>query len=114
MAHSPTPEALKLTRIRALTKYVLELLVVAAIYFALAKLDRTLAAIHPSAIPIAPAPGFALAAILLRGLRIWPAIFVAALGANAPTAIADAAVTDFLSALSISAAATLEAVVAGY
>jgi PAS domain S-box-containing protein len=114
MAHSPTPEALKLTRIRALTKYVLELLVVAAIYFALAKLDRTLAAIHPSAIPIAPAPGFALAAILLRGLRIWPAIFVAALGANAPTAIADAAVTDFLPALSIAAAATLEAVVAGY
>ena len=114
MARFPTLKILKWPHIRALAEYTLELLVVGAVYFALAKLDVALAAIHPGAIPIAPAPGFALGAILLRGLRIWPAILVAASVAHAPTPIADATLADCVLTFSIAAAATLEAVIAGY
>jgi len=114
MARFPTPKILKLSHIRALARYSFEVFVVGAIYFALAKLDLALTAIHPGAIPISPAPGFALAAILLRGLRIWPAIFAAALAPHAPTTIADATSADSILALSMAAAATLEAVIAGY
>ncbi len=68
-----------------LAKYVLELAVIGAAYFVLAKT-------YPSAIPVWPPTGFALAAVLLRGLRVWPAIFAAAFAAGAPSDIAD--VTD--------------------
>ena len=114
MARFPTPKILKLSHIRALARYSFEVFVVGAIYFALAKLDLALTAIHPGAVPVSPAPGFALAAILLRGLRIWPAIFAAALAPHAPTTIADATSADSILALSMAAAATLEAVIAGY
>jgi PAS domain S-box-containing protein len=114
MAHFPAPKMLKSLQVRAVTKYAFELLVVGAIYFALAKLDLALSVIHPSTLPIAPAPGFALATILLRGVRIWPAIFAAALAAKAPIAIADATLADSVVILSIAAAATLEGVIAGY
>ena len=114
MARFPTPKILRSLHVHALTKYVLELFVIGGIYLALAKLDLALAAIHPSAIPIAPAPGFALGAILLRGLRVWPAIFVAAMAAHAPSAIADATLMDWTLALLIATGEALEAVIAGY
>jgi PAS domain S-box-containing protein len=98
---------------RGLAKYALELLVIGAGYFALTKFDLTLAAIHPS-IPISLAAGFALAAVLLRGLRIWPAIFAAAFAAVAPAEIADATLADAILKLSIAAGNALEAVVGGY
>src|SRR5262249_48852880 len=41
--------------------------------------------IHPSASPIWPPTGFALAAIVLWGYRAWPAIFLGAMIANAST-----------------------------
>ncbi|MGB9328760.1 MAG: MASE1 domain-containing protein, partial [Pseudolabrys sp.] len=44
-----------------------------------------LALIHPSASPIWPPTGFALAAIVLWGYRAWPAIFLGAMIANAST-----------------------------
>jgi len=56
------------------------------IYFALAKGGLALASIHPSATPIWPPTGVALAAVLLWGYRTWPAIFAAAVIANATTA----------------------------
>src|SRR6516225_5783891 len=106
MARFPAPKTLKSLHVGAASKYALELFVVGAVYFALAKLDLALAVIHPSAIPIAPAPGFALAAVLLRGARIWPAFFAAALAAHAPSAIRDTTL-DSISAFSIAVGATL-------
>src|SRR6266478_10124314 len=67
---------------RSLAKYTAELLVIGVAYFVLAKVGLTLASIHPSATPIWPPTGLALAAVLLRGLRVWPAIFLAALAAR--------------------------------
>lgn len=66
--------------------YAGDLVAIGAIYFALAKGGLALASIHPSATPIWPPTGVALAAVLLRGYRIWPAIFAAAMVANATTA----------------------------
>ncbi len=114
MARFPAPKIFKSLHVRGLAKYAFELLVIGALYFALAKLDLALAGIHPSAIPIAPAPGLALAAVVLRGLRIWPAIFTAALFAHAPAGMADASFTDSILTLSIAAGDTLEAVIGGY
>ncbi|MFL5105262.1 MAG: MASE1 domain-containing protein, partial [Xanthobacteraceae bacterium] len=67
-------------RFRAI--YIIELAAIALIYFWLVKLGLTLALINPSASPVWPATGFALAILLLRGCRVWPAIFVAAFLAN--------------------------------
>ena len=66
--------------------YAGELAVVAIVYIAFAKLSLLLASINPSATPIWPPTGLALAAVLLRGYRISPAIFVGALIVNATTA----------------------------
>ena len=55
-----------------LAKYGLDLVVVGAAYFVLASVSLTLASLHSSAMPIWPPTGLALAAILLRGLRVWP------------------------------------------
>src|SRR2546421_4979150 len=54
------------------------LVAIGVIYFALAKGGLALASIHPSATPIWPPTGVALAAVLLWGYRTWPAIFAAA------------------------------------
>lgn len=66
--------------------YVIGLVGVGVTYFVLAKIGLTLASINPSASPIWPPTGFALAAVLLWGYRIWPAIFLAAFIVNATTA----------------------------
>jgi signal transduction histidine kinase len=66
--------------------HIIELAAVTFIYFGLVKLGLTLASINPSASPVWPATGFALAILLLRGYRVWPAIFVGAFLANASTA----------------------------
>src|SRR5262245_1803020 len=71
-------------RIRAL--HIIELATIAFIYFWLVKLGLTLASINPSASPVWPATGFAMAILLLRGYRVWPAIFIGALLANVSSA----------------------------
>jgi signal transduction histidine kinase/CheY-like chemotaxis protein len=71
---------------RSTRRYLAELLLIACAYFVIAKLGLALASIHPSATPIWPPTGLALAVIMLRGYRVWPAIFVAAWLANATTA----------------------------
>lgn len=88
--------------------YVGSLVAIGAIYLVLAKGGLALASIHPSATPIWPPTGVALAAVLLRGYRIWPAIFAAALIANATTAGSVA------TAIAIAAGNALEAVVGAY
>jgi len=84
------------------------MLVVTASYFVLAKLGLRLASINPSASPIWPPTGLALAAVLLGGLRIWPAVLIGAFAANATTAG-----TPETSAF-IALGNTLEAVAGGY
>ena len=81
---------------------------IGVIYFALAKGGFALASIHPSATPIWAPTGFALAVVLLMGYRAWPAIFAAALIANATTA------GSIATAIAIAIGNSLEAVVGVY
>ncbi|MET3302204.1 MASE1 domain-containing protein [Bradyrhizobium diazoefficiens] len=57
------------------TRYAGVLVAIGVIYFVLAKGGLALASVHPSATPIWPPTGLALAAVLLWGYRTWPAIF---------------------------------------
>jgi two-component sensor histidine kinase/integral membrane sensor domain MASE1 len=81
---------------------------VALSYFLVAKLGLQLAFIHPSASPIWPATGLAIAAVLLWGYRIAPAIFTGAFVANQITA------GSVFTSLGIASGNTLEAMAAGY
>jgi len=56
------------------------------VYFVAAKLGLKLAFLYPSASSVWPGTGIALAAMLLFGYRVWPAIFVSAFLANLTTA----------------------------
>ena len=93
---------------RAQARYLGTLLVVALAYFGLAKLGLQLASINPSASPIWPPTGLALAAVLLGGLRMWPAIVIGAFAANVTTAGTPA------TAAVIALGNTLEALAGGY
>jgi signal transduction histidine kinase/CheY-like chemotaxis protein len=101
---SLTPEI----NIRRGISYAGGLVAIGVIYFALAKGGLALAFIHPSATPIWPPTGVALAAVLLWGYRTWPAIFAAAMIANATTAGSVA------TAIAIATGNSLEAVVGAY
>jgi PAS domain S-box-containing protein len=61
---------------RSAATYLVEHLIIAAIYIGLAESARLLPAINPAATPLWPPTGFALVLVLLRGYRIWPAILV--------------------------------------
>ena len=87
---------------------VFALILVGIAYFALAGLGLHLASINPSATPIWPPTGLAIAAILLWGPRIAPAIFIAAFLINQLTA------GSIFTSLAIAGGNTLEAVIAGY
>ncbi len=89
-------------------RYALRAALVGAAYFALAKGGLALASIHPSATPIWPPAGLALAALLLWGYRLWPAILIAAFAANVVTAGSAA------TAAAIGAGNTLEALVSAW
>jgi len=58
----------------------------AAVYFVAAKLGLRLAFVHASATAVWPPTGIALAAFLVLGSRLWPAIFAGAFLANLTTA----------------------------
>jgi two-component sensor histidine kinase len=77
-------------------------------YFAVAYLGLQLASINPSATPIWPATGLAIAAVLLWGYRVAPAVFLAAFVVNYLTAG-----SPFTSA-AIAVGNTLEAVATAY
>jgi PAS domain S-box-containing protein len=64
---------------RSAATYLVELSIVAASYIGLAVSALLLPAINPAATPLWPPSGFALALVLLRGYRIWPAILVGSL-----------------------------------
>src|SRR4029453_17043938 len=64
---------------RSAAIYLIELSIVAASYIGLAESALLLPAINPAATPLWPPTGFALALVLLRGYRIWPAILAGSL-----------------------------------
>jgi two-component sensor histidine kinase/integral membrane sensor domain MASE1 len=101
--------SIDLLRHRALSggilAHVAELVFVALIYFVCAKAGLALASINPSATPIWPPTGFALAVLILRGAGLWPAVFLGALVANATTA------GSLYTSCAIATGNTLEAVV---
>jgi diguanylate cyclase (GGDEF)-like protein len=77
----------------------------AAVYFVAAKLGLRLAFVHASATAVWPPTGIALAALLILGPRLWPAIFAGAFFANLTTA------GSIATSLGIAAGNTLEGVV---
>jgi diguanylate cyclase (GGDEF)-like protein len=79
-----------------------------ALYFIVGKLALRLAFLNASASPVWPCTGIALAALLLFGYRVWPAIFAGAFFVNFTTA------GTALTALGIAAGNTLEAFAACY
>src|SRR5882724_191033 len=83
------------------------LLVVTAVYFGAAKLGLSLAFIHANVSPVWPPTGVAIAAVLLLGYRIWPAILLGAFLANLSTPVPIA------TAVGIALGNTLEALSAG-
>jgi PAS domain S-box-containing protein len=98
---------------RGLATYALELIVVGALYFGLARLGAALAPLHPSL--ISPVAGLALAAVLLRGLRVWPAIFVAAFAAGIlADPVGETLTSSVLMSAAMAAAGTIEALVGGF
>lgn len=85
---------------------IAQILLLALVYFAGAKLGLSLAAVHSNVTPVWPPTGIAISALLIFGLRVWPGVFIGALAANALTAIPVG------SAAGIAIGNTLEAVVA--
>jgi signal transduction histidine kinase len=77
--------------------------IVTLIYFVVGKLGLMLASLHASASPVWPSAGIALAAILVLGYRVWPAIFVGAFLINITNA------GDLATSLAIATGNTLEA-----
>jgi signal transduction histidine kinase/integral membrane sensor domain MASE1 len=93
------------TRFRRGLNYIAGLIGIGLTYLVLAKIGLALALINPSASTIWPPTGFALAAMVLWGYRTWPAIFLAAMIANATAA------GSIGTAISIATGNTLEALV---
>jgi signal transduction histidine kinase len=77
-------------------------------YFIAGKLGLMLASLHASASPVWPPAGIALAAMLLFGYRVWPAIFVGAFLVNLTTA------GNVATSVAIAAGNTLEALVGAW
>jgi PAS domain S-box-containing protein len=65
-----------------LAPYALELVIIAAGYFGVAELGPLLPSIDPAATSLWPPTGLALAVVLLRGYRLWPALLVGSFGAS--------------------------------
>src|SRR6267154_1000618 len=79
---------------------------VCAGYILAAKLSLLLASVHPSATPVWPPTGIAIAALVACGLRFWPAIFMGAFVVNVTTA------GSVLTSAGIATGNTLEALLA--
>jgi PAS domain S-box-containing protein len=62
--------------VRSTATYLLELIIVVASYFGLAAAGLLAPSTNPAMTPLWPPTGIALALVLLRGYRIWPAILV--------------------------------------
>lgn len=70
---------------RSLPKWLLHstaVTVLAAVYYSTAELGRFLASTPDNVTPVWPPDGFALAALLLLGYRVWPGIWIGSFFAN--------------------------------
>ena len=92
----------------ALIRYAVELAAVGALYVVVAKLSLSFASINPSATPIWPTTGYALAVVLLRRYRVVPAILAGAFIANLTTA------GSLATSMGIAIGNTLESVICAY
>src|SRR5213083_3408310 len=81
------------------------LVALAAVYFGAGKLGLKLAFVNASATAVWPCTGIALAAFLILGYRVWPAILAGAFLVNLTTA------GSAVMSLAIAAGNTLEGVV---
>src|SRR5712692_11731762 len=89
-------------------KELATLVVLAAVYFVAGKLGLRLAFVNASATPVWPCTGIAVAAFLVLGYRVWPAILAGALLVNLTTAGSVA------TSVAIAVGNTLEGVVGCY
>jgi diguanylate cyclase (GGDEF)-like protein len=80
----------------------------APVYFVAGKLGLKLAFVHSNITPVWPAAGIAVAAFLLLGTEVWPAIFIGAFLVNLTTG------GSVVTSLGIAAGNTLEALAAVY
>jgi signal transduction histidine kinase len=80
----------------------------AVVYFVAGKLSLKLAFLYASASPVWPPAGIALAALLLLGHRVWPAIFLGAFLVNLTTA------GNILTSLGVATGNTLEAAIGAW
>ena len=81
---APSREDLKIGALASLVPSCL--LVLTGVYFLAGKFGLALAFVHASASPVWPPTGIALAATLLLGYRVWPALFLGAFLVNVTTA----------------------------
>jgi len=89
-------------------KKILIGLAVCAAYIVAGKLSLRLASVHPSASPVWPPTGIAIATLVALGLRFWPSILVGAFLVNITT------VGSVLTSIGIATGNTLEAVIASF
>ncbi|MFN2637464.1 MAG: MASE1 domain-containing protein [Gemmatimonadaceae bacterium] len=89
-------------------EYIGRVAAVGLLYVLAARAGLTLDAVSGFASLVWPPTGIALAAVLLAGQRMWPGIFVGALGANVLTG------ASVLAAAGIATGNTLEAIAAAY
>src|SRR5438034_2949679 len=83
-------------------------LIFAGGYILAGKLGLALASVHPSATPVWPPTGIALAAMLICGYRVWPGVLAAAFLVNYTTA------GTVVTASAIAVGNTLEALLGAY
>ena len=88
--------------------YALAIAFVAGVYFGGAKLGLSLAVAHGVITPVWPPTGIAIAALLLLGPRMWPAVAIGAFAGNATSGVSLGV------AAAIAVGNTLEALVAVY
>jgi signal transduction histidine kinase/CheY-like chemotaxis protein len=91
-----------------LPRTILTAAILAAVYFLAGKLSLKLAFLHASASPVWPPAGIALAALLVFGFRLWPAIFIGAFLVNLTTA------GNVFTSIGIAAGNTLEAIIGAW
>ncbi|MGH7232260.1 MAG: MASE1 domain-containing protein, partial [Nitrospiraceae bacterium] len=103
-------EAIMGARTTATGKYLVTLVLLTLVYVAAGKLGLMFAFMSVNATPLWPPTGLALAAVLLLGPRIWPAIFAGAfLVSRTQTTIDSAAMS-----LGIATGDTVEALIGAY
>jgi signal transduction histidine kinase/CheY-like chemotaxis protein len=94
--------------LRQKVPFAASLAALTAVYFFAGKFGLSLAFVNPSASPVWPASGIALAALILWGQRLWPGIFVGAFLVNVTTQ------GTFATSLGIATGNTLEALLGAW